>query len=73
LQLPPPTIAAISSFGARFNAGIPKDPYTLKDDGSIVDLTGAASTLGTIPGVYKDHAILAKQLTNQNPHRHRLT
>lgn len=54
-------------FGARFNAGIPKDPYALKDDGSIADLTGAASTLGTIPGVYKDHAILAKQLTNQNP------
>src|SRR5207302_4607859 len=24
-------------------------------------------TLGTIPGVYKDHALLAKQLTNQNP------
>jgi hypothetical protein len=54
-------------YGARFQAGIPKDPYALKDDGTIVDLTGAASTLGTIPGAYKDHALLAKQLTNQSP------
>jgi hypothetical protein len=52
-------------YGARFNAGLPKDPYALKDDGTIAAISGAAP--GTIPGVYKDHAILAKQLTNQNP------